>query len=68
MADKIPAILPLTKAVSVINEDQTKVTLDKAYAQATGFTAALVAQPEEWGAQIFRETVLKYYLVDQEEK
>ena len=68
IADKIPAILPLTKAVSYVNESETKVNLDRPYVQATGFAATLAAQPDEWGAQIFRETVLKRYLVDQEEK
>lgn len=68
LADKIPAVLPLTKAVSVISESETKVNLDKAYVQATGFASAFAAQPDDWGAQIFREAVLKQFLVDQEEK
>lgn len=68
IADKIPAVLPLSRAVSITNESETKVSLDKAYVQATGFAPTLAVQPDEWGAQIFRETVLKRFLVDQEEK
>ncbi len=68
VADKFPAVFPLTKAVVRVDETGTKVNLDKSFVQATGFALTLTARPEEWGAQIFREAVLKRHLANDEER